>query len=87
MSWSPDGRWLATGGEDAAVRLWDCASGAYAAVLQVGLGLVWPLKGAWKGCEQCCPCTRKAGLAHAHADLVQRFGAAGPRAARSSHGL
>ncbi|MDX1983080.1 MAG: WD40 repeat domain-containing protein [Bryobacteraceae bacterium] len=44
-AWSPDGRWLATSGEDKTARIWDVATGLEAARLRGHASRVWNV--AW----------------------------------------
>jgi WD40 repeat protein/serine/threonine protein kinase len=57
LTYSPDGRWLASGSSDRTVRLWDAATGELCATLphpSVVLGLAFGPDGAWlvTGCSQ-----------------------------------
>ena len=45
LSWSPDGLWLAAGGEDGQVRIWNVEAGELAATLPTDSRPVWSL--AW----------------------------------------
>ena len=40
LSFSPDGRFLASGGQDGAVKIWDAAAGQHAATAAMGPGWV-----------------------------------------------
>jgi WD40 repeat protein len=43
VSWSPDGRWLATGSDDGKVRIWDTLTGQERRRFEGHTGIVWSL--------------------------------------------
>lgn len=43
LAWSPDGRWIATGGADGTARIWDAATGNLGFTIPGHTGLIWEL--------------------------------------------